>query len=143
MLRLGDFYDVIEEIIDYVAGDPVLVLIDPFGLKDLHLEPVAKLANSSPMCDLVVTFSSPAAPRLEARHGDYLARALGPGSDDEEPAARFGRNMSEIARFLGAGRFPIRQRIDSRLKYELMFFARVCDGYQISERFLDRRVPSA
>lgn len=136
MLRRGDFYSMIDEIADYVAGDPLLLIIDPFGLKDLHLEPIARLARRSLMCDLVVTFFSSAAARLEAQHGDYLTRALGPGSEAEDPAARFNRNMSAAGSFSPAGRYEIRQDFDAAAKYEHIFFARVCDAYQLANDFL-------
>ncbi len=136
MLRRGDFYSMIDEIIDYVAGDPLLLVIDPFGLKDLHLGSIARLARRSSMCDLIVTFFTSAAARLEAQYGDYLTRALGPGSENDDPAARFSRNMATAGSFWTAGRFKIRQDFDAAAKYEHLFFARRCDAYQLANDFL-------
>ena len=128
----GDFWDEIEDIVDIVRGQPLLLVIDPFGVMGMDYVKLARLANASNKCDLIVTFFDSAVPRLETQYPEEVARATGARSpDDKSSAETFARNLCNAADFLPAGRFPIRQSFDKAKLYELIVFSRSVHAYRI------------
>lgn len=131
-----EFSRSVDAIRAHIGDAPVLLLVDPFGIKDLDLNAVVALSNVSKLCDVVVTFCSPAVPRLASQHPGILQRAIGTEGTIEDPAGAFGANVVKASGFLSTGRFPVRHSIDSALKYELLLFSRARDAYQLANDFL-------
>lgn len=128
----GDFWDQIEDIIDIVQGQPLLAVVDPFGVKGMDYVKLARLANASEKCDLIVTFFENAIPRIKPQYPEEIARAIGPESPaDKSPAETFARNLRDETGFLPAGRFPIRQSFDRAKAYELIVLSRNVNAYLI------------
>jgi three-Cys-motif partner protein len=133
----GDFWSQVDEIALTVAGQPMFLVIDPFGIKGLDYRKLASLANSSQKCDLVVTFVTGAVPRLESQYRDDIELAIGPaGPNDASAAETFARNMAEAAGFLPGGRFAITQSLDIAAAYELIVFSRSYHAYKLWNDFV-------
>ena len=135
----GDFWSKIHEIGLTVAGQPMFLIIDPFGVMGLDYRKLASLANSSTKCDLVVTFVGSAVPRLESQYPEAIQRAIGPSAPDDTSAAQtFVRNMADAADFLQGGRFSIKQSIDAATSYELIVFSRSHHAYELWNDFVTK-----
>lgn len=128
----GDFWHQIEAIIDIVQGQPMLAVIDPFGVKGMDYMKLTQLANASDKCDLIVTFFESAVPRVKPSFPEAITKAIGPeSSTDKSPAETFARNLRNETRFLPAGRFPIKQSFDRAKAYELVVLSRSVHAYRI------------
>lgn len=133
----GDFWQRVDDVASLVGGAPYLLLVDPFGIKGLDYQKLARLANTSSRCDLIVTFVESAVPRLESQYRDAIALAVGPRAPADRSAAEtFARNLAEAAGFLPAGRFEIRQSFDSAKAYELIVFSRSPHAYRLWNDFM-------
>lgn len=135
----GDFWAVTEQVAGIVRGDPYLLMIDPYGIKDLDLAKLAKLAKASSRCDLVVTFVESAVPRLETQYKEAIAQAIGERDPSERSAAEtFSRNMAVAGRFLPGGRYAIKQNFDAAKSYELIVFSRSAHAYELWNDFMTK-----
>ena len=128
----GDFWNEIEGISEIVQGQPLLAVIDPFGVKGMDYMKLSRLANASDKCDLIVTFFESAVPRVKPGYPDAITKAIGPETPaDKSPAETFVRNLRHETGFLPAGRFPIKQSFDKAETYELIVLSRSVHAYHI------------
>jgi hypothetical protein len=133
----GDFWQMIPEVSKKTAGQPVFIVVDPFGVKGLDYQKLASLCNASPKCDLVVTFVSSAIPRLEAQYPAAIELAIGSRATGDTSAAQtFARNMATAGGFCPGGRFPIKQSFNSAKSYELIVFSRSAHAYRLWNDFV-------
>ena len=128
----GDFWNQIESINNIVQGQPLLAVIDPFGVMGMDYMKLSRLANASDKCDLIVTFFESAVPRVKPGYPDAITKAIGSETPADKSAAEtFVRNLRHETGFLPAGRFPIKQSIDKAQTYELVVLSRSVHAYLI------------
>lgn len=129
---LGDFWEQIDELSSIVSSEPLLLITDPFGVMGMDYKKLARLANASAKCDLIVTFVTSAVRRIKGQYPGEVEQAVGPIADGDISAAdAFARNMSAVGNFLPGGRFPLRPAFHSAEKYELIVFSRSVHAYRI------------
>jgi three-Cys-motif partner protein len=80
----GDFREFIDEVTNLVQGRPLLMLVDPYGVKDLDYQKIGMIARSAAKCDLVVTFVDSAARRLASDYPREISQAIGPRIEGED-----------------------------------------------------------
>jgi hypothetical protein len=132
----GDFRERIGDVVDLIQGRPLLMLVDPYGVKDLDYKKIGLIARSTAKCDLVVTFVDSAARRLASGYPRDIVRAIGPRTGSEDYGASFAANMASEGGFLPGGRFDIKQSFDASKKYELIVFSRSHHAYELWNNFM-------
>lgn len=151
----GDFSALVRDIIKIVGqDDPLLVFIDPFGIKPLVYRSLKDLIARRGEVDLILIFQSPAVHRLVREHSDYVSRAVG-GDEWVGEWDHFGleavyktleRNLLADGRFRGVSAYGIRARKESAPKYHMVLASRTPDAFELlndmicqEEKELDQR----
>jgi three-Cys-motif partner protein len=128
-----DFWERIDDVQAFVALDPALIFIDPFGLAGLRFDRLVKLVDGMGRnVDLIVNLRTPAAPRLAAELRLKVTQAV--GSDDwsvDTVSEVFRRNLAAACNFLPPAPLQIRERLNGRLHTELVLAARAPAAYEL------------
>ena len=129
----ASFWTQIDRVVEFIADDPALVFVDPFGLKDLNFAALVDLCNRLGKVDLMVNFASAAAPRLEKEHPEIISQAVGgPGWTIEALTETFCSRLAEACGFLKPAVLPVLASGRLRaLKYEIVLAARHPDAYEL------------
>lgn len=140
----GEFSDLAGEINRTTSGSPILLFIDPFGIKPLVYSEFRQLLSRRSPVDLILTFQHTAIPRLAKDHPHLVSQAIGTdawlaGWDQLQGYARqtehvlrfFGNNLRRDGDFFDVVNYPIRASLDSAPKYFLVFASRHYDAFEL------------
>lgn len=97
-LRNGAFVDYVSEIADMTAGSPLLLFVDPFGLRGFEPRKLAPLLDRDTPIDIIFRLHHRAIPRLAPRHPDIITGAVG-GAEWRDAWETFGdseRTIEEV-----------------------------------------------
>ena len=144
----GAFSDLAGEINRTTSGSPILLFVDPFGIKPLVYADFRQLLSRRAPVDLILTFQHTAILRLAKDHPHLVSQAIGTdawlaGWDQLQGYARqtehvpsfFGDNIRRDRRFFDVVNYPIRDRLNRAPKYFLVFASR---HYHAFERWNDQ-----
>jgi three-Cys-motif partner protein len=151
----GDFSALVPQISTIVGpADPLLVFIDPFGIKPLVYASLRALISRPGEVDLILIFQTPAVHRLVRTHPGYVTRAV--GGDDwvaqwdvvgaEAVYDTFARNLLLDGKFRAVAPYGVRARKESAPKYHMLVASRTPDAFELlndmicqEEKQLDRK----
>lgn len=77
IIKRGDFSNFVSEIVDITNEEPVLLFLDPFGVKSLDLEALKPLLGRKAPLDIIVRLHDDAIPRVAPDYPDAISRAVG------------------------------------------------------------------
>ncbi len=150
----GDFGEEVDSILEKIGNAPAFFFVDPFGFQGLTWKTIAKIGRRNAKTELLITFFAPAFNREAAlaRSDEEIGRSyerhlrLVMGDDrwktiGEDPSLKYEQRGARVTNLycqalqedLGfmANKFPIREQVDGRLKYYLIFATRNRTGRKI------------
>jgi three-Cys-motif partner protein len=136
-----DFSAAVPQILNIVgSANPVLLFVDPFGIKPLIFEALAKLLSRSGEVDLILTFNTSALHRLVVDHPDLVTKAIGSSDWTKEWNIRgrdavldsFSQQLVRAGRFLPIASHPVRAEEHGPIHYHLLIGSRHEDAYVLS-----------
>ncbi len=142
--RFGEFADVINDIHDQTFQSPMLLFVDPFGIKPIKYQQFKTLLERRRQIDLILNFSHRAVYRLATDYPDVVTGAIGSGEWQkkwrltEDPGQRaefvleeFRQNLMTDGRFHNVLYYPIRRSINSSPIYHLVLASRHPDAFEL------------
>ena len=140
----GEFSALAGEINRTTSGSPILLFVDPFGIKPLVYSEFRQLLSRRSQIDLILTFQHTAIPRLAKDHPHLISQAIGTdawldGWDQLQGYARqtehvlrfFSNNLRRDGDFFDVVNYPIRDHPDRAPKYFLVFASRHYDAFEL------------
>ena len=140
----GEFSNLVGDINQATAGSPILLFVDPFGLKPLVYSQFRQILGRRSPIDLILTFQHTAVPRLARNHPDLVSRAIGTDAwlrgweqlngsvEQAEHVLRFfASNLRTDGAFFNVVSYPIREQIGKAPRYYLMFASRHYDAFEL------------
>jgi len=116
-----DFSVAVPRILEIVGhADPILLFVDPFGIKPLVFDALAPLLSRTGAVDLILTFNTSALHRLVVNHPHLVTRAVGSSDWTREWNIRgpdavlhcFEQQLVRAGRFLPIASYPVRDEED-------------------------------
>lgn len=133
-----DFSMAVPHILEIVGrADPILLFVDPFGIKPLVFESLAPLLSRTGAVDLILTFNTSALHRLVVNHPHLVTQAVGSNDWTREWNIRgpdavlrcFEQQLVPAGRFLPIASYPVRHEVDGPAHYHLLIGSRHEDAY--------------
>ncbi|MGB6836397.1 MAG: three-Cys-motif partner protein TcmP [Dehalococcoidia bacterium] len=136
----GDFSSLVPRIAEIIgAHDPVLVFIDPFGIKPLVYQSLKHLIARPGEVDLILIFQTRAVWRLATEHGDLVTRAV--GSDEWAPLWKTQRldavldtleaNLLSDGKFCAVAAYGVRAEKEAAPKYHMVMASRSVHAFEL------------
>lgn len=136
-----DFSAAVPRILDVVGiGDPILLFVDPFGIKPLVFGALETLLSREGEVDLILTFNTAALHRLVVDHPHLVTQAIGDDGWRREWNIRgadavlvnFEQQLIRVGRFLPIASYPVRDVTGGPAHYHLLVGSRHEDAYILS-----------
>ncbi len=133
----GDFCEQISVIMEIIRDDPVLVFVDPFGIKPLRMAKLLPLLRREAEIDLMLVFQTPAVYRLARVRPNYVSDAVGDDSWQAQwQTSGVGavldvlcRRIKAEGRFFAVANYAVRGERDAAPKYHLVVASRSYDAF--------------
>jgi three-Cys-motif partner protein len=138
---LNDFSLAVPEIMNLVGSqDPILLFVDPFGIKPLVFDAIRPLLSRPGPVDLILTFNTAALHRLVVDHPHLVTQAIGNDAwlkdwnlrGPKAVLADFGEQLVKVGRFLPVASYPVRDEEGGPAHYHLLVASRHEDAYVLS-----------
>lgn len=128
----GDFWSRSDQIPQIVRDEPVLLFVDPFGLRDINFERLSELCAALPRVDVIVNLRSRAAYRLRPTHAQTVSRAVGSTTWSVDTVGlTFRSNLKSAAAFLMPASLGVKTRFGGAVQTELILASRHPDAYAL------------
>jgi three-Cys-motif partner protein len=137
---LGGFAEMVPDVQRIVGDDdPLLLFIDPFGIKGLDLNALRGLLNRPGELDLMLTFNTRAIARLVKDYPDFVTNAVGtsewmkdwPTQGSEVVVRLLKENLVKEGGFLDVVSYDIRGVKEEPAHYQLLLASRHEDAYEL------------
>lgn len=136
----GDFSSLVRRIAEIVGpDDPVLVFIDPFGIKPLVYASLKPLIARGGEVDLLLIFQTRAVWRLATSHGDLVTQAV--GSDEWAPRWKTERldavletlaaSLLSDGEFCAVAAYGVRAEKEAAPKYHMVMASRSVHAFEL------------